>query len=465
LVLFFKKEPLLFLALLTRGKPMPDPTHDPSVTSWVEGADQVGTDFPIQNLPHGIFRRRGAAETFRGGVAIGDMILDLGAVRDAGGLGDASAQALAAASADRLNGLMSLGKRHWKSLRSAVFAALQSGAPDRQRLQSCLVPQADVEYAVPASIGDFSDFYTSIHHARTVGAMLRPQSPLMPNYPWVPIAYHGRSSSIVISGSGVPRPVGQFRAPGAEAPAVGPCERLDYELELGFFIGPGNALGAPIAVADAEDHVFGACILNDWSARDIQSWEYQPLGPFLGKNFASTISPWIVTMEALAPFRAPFARPPGEPAPLPCLALGPASATAAIDVHLDVGLQTAAMRAQGVAALRLSRSNYRSAFWTLSQMVAHHTSNGCNLRPGDLLGTGTLSGPGADERGCLMEITSAGRAPLMLPTGESRGFLGDGDSIVMRAWCDGHAARRIGFGACEGIILPAGSLAKEGLLS
>ena len=429
---------------------MIDETHDPHATSWVDTANAPDTDFPIQNLPHGVFRRAGTAEPFRGGVAIGAHILDLAAVDS---LTPDAAQALAAARAPTLNALMALGPTHWTALRHALFAALKAGSPDQPRLQACLVPQADAEYALPATIGDFTDFYTSIHHATILGTMLRPDNPLMPNYKWLPVAYHGRSSSVGVSGQQIHRPAGQSRAPDAATPAFGPSARLDYELELGFFIGPGNAPGHPIRTLEAEAHIFGACILNDWSARDIQTWEYQPLGPFLGKNFASTISPWVVTMAALAPFRVPFARPDGDPAPLPHLAQDPAEA--AIDVELDVALQSAAMRAKGLAPQRLSHSNYRHAYWTVAQMVAHHTSNGCNLRPGDLLGTGTLSGPGPGERGSILEVTMGGREPIALPTGETRRFIEDGDSITMRAWCTRPGARRIGFGACTGMILPS----------
>ncbi len=424
---------------------MLDHTHDPLATSWVHTDD---IDFPIQNLPHGIFRRAGTGEPFRGGVAIGNQVLDLAAVQT---LTPNAAEALTAASAPTLNALMALGPAHWTALRHALFAALKTGSPDEPRLRACLVPQAEAEFALPATIGDFTDFYASIHHATILGTMLRPTSPLMPNYKWLPVAYHGRSSSVGISGQQIHRPRGQSRVSEADTPTFGPSARLDYELELGFFVGPGNTLGHPIRMPDAEAHVFGATILNDWSARDIQTWEYQPLGPFLGKNFASTISPWVVTMAALAPFRVPFVRPDGDPAPLPHLAQDPAEA--AIDIKLDVALQSAAMRAQGVAPQLLSHSNYRHAYWTVAQMVAHHTSNGCNLRAGDLLGTGTLSGPEPGERGSILEVTMGGREPITLPTGETRRFIEDGDAIIMRAWCTRPGAARIGFGSCTGTIL------------
>jgi len=430
---------------------MIDHTHAPDAASWIESANRRDADFPIQNLPFCVFRRRGSHEQFRGGIGIGDMILDLAAVAD---LGAAAAAALAAGGKDSLNTLMSLGQTHWLALRHAAFAGLQAGSPDQARLKPALVAQDAVEYGLPAVIGDFTDFYTSVHHATTVGTMLRPQNPLMPNYKWVPVAYHGRSSSIGVSGQAFPRPVGQQLAADAEVPSVSPSQRVDYELELGFFVGPGNAMGHPVPMAAAETHMFGACVLNDWSARDIQTWEYQPLGPFLGKNFATTLSPWVVTMAALAPFRAPFGRAGGDPAPLPHLAIGEA-ATAAIDVKLEVALQSARMAQAGLPPHVLARSNYRHAYWTLAQMVAHHTSNGCNLRPGDLIGTGTLSGPDPAEQGSILEVTRGGREPLTLPTGETRAFVGDGDSIVMRAWCEQEGARRIGFGTCVGTVLQA----------
>jgi fumarylacetoacetase len=441
------------------GKPgfyiMIDDTHDPDATSWVESANAPGTDFPVQNLPFAVFRRQGTNEAFRGGVAIGALILDLAAAEASGGLGAQAAAALRAAGSDRLNGLMALGKPHWSALRQALFAGLKTGSTRQNQLAPALIPQAEADYALPAAIGDFTDFYASIHHATAVGAMLRPQNPLLPNYKYLPVAYHGRSSSVALSGQRLRRPSGQQRGPAAEAPSFGPSTRLDFELELGFFIGPGNDLGHPIEVAGAEAHVFGACILNDWSARDIQAWEYQPLGPFLSKSFATTISPWIVTIDALAPFRAPFVREASDPALLPHLALGAAAGTAAFDVRLDVALQSTAMQAAGMKPQCVAHSNYRYAYWTLSQMVTHHTSNGCNMRPGDLLGTGTLSGPGTDELGSMLEITQGGRMPVMLHSGEQRSFVEDGDSVVMRAWCDRAGARRIGFGACVGTVVQA----------
>jgi fumarylacetoacetase len=308
---------------------------------------------------------------------------------------------------------------------------------------------------VPARIGDYTDFYTSVYHATNIGRQFRPDNPLLPNFKWIPIGYHGRASSIRVSGQTFPRPLGQTMAPGASEPAFGPCKRLDYELELGVFMGSGNTLGEPIPITQAEASVFGLCLLNDWSARDIQAWEYQPLGPFLSKNFATTISPWIVTLEALAPYRVPFTRPEGDPQPLAYLESPANRAQGAIDVQLEVLLQTQAMREAGEDAARLTRTSYRHAYWTVAQLVAHHTVNGCNLAPGDLLGTGTLSGPTLEEAGALIELTVGGKQPLALPNGQTRTYLEDGDAVVLRGWCEKAGAARIGFGECAGLVLPA----------
>jgi fumarylacetoacetase len=433
---------------------MPDHTHDPRAKSWVGSANVPGHEFPVQNLPYAVFRRRGATEAFRGGVGIGDDILDLAAVASAGGLGDAAAAALGAASGRWLNVLMALGPAHWSALRQALFAALREGSAEAHRLRGALVPQDEIEFALPALIGDYTDFYASIHHAENVGRMLRPDMPLMPNYKHLPVGYHGRASSVVVSGTPVVRPCGQWRRGLEDAPGAGPSARLDYELELGIFIGPGNTLGQPIPIARAADEIFGLCLLNDWSARDIQGWEYQPLGPFLGKNFATTVSPWIVTMAALSPYRVKLARPETDPALLPYLDQGAAALLAGLDIHLEVMIETAAMRDTGAAPFRLSSSNARHAYWSAAQMIAHHTVNGCNLRPGDLLGTGTLSGPGAQETGSMLEMTHGGRDPIRLPGGEYRAFLEDGDAITLHGWCEREGAR-LGFGACVGRILPA----------
>jgi fumarylacetoacetase len=430
-------------------------THDPALRSWVASAQVADTDFPIQNLPLGVFRRRGTHEAFRGGVAIGDQIVDLAAAVACGALGGDAAGPAQAAAGDSLNALMALGPAASSALRLALSRALREGSAARAMLQPCLVAQADVEYKLPARVGDYTDFYTGIHHATTVGMLFRPDNPLMPNYKWVPIGYHGRSSSIVVSGQPIRRPLGQTKG-AADTPQFGPSQRLDYELELGYLIGTGNALGEPIAIEAAERHLFGVALFNDWSARDIQPWEYQPLGPFLSKNFGSTLSPWVVTMEALAPFRAPLQRPAGDPDPLPYLDSVDNRRTGALDIELEVWLQTASMRQAGEPAVRLTRGNAReAAYWTPAQLVAHHTCGGCNLQPGDLFGSGTLSGPGPDQAGSLLELTQGGKQPLALPNGELRTFLADGDTLTLRGYCKRPDARRIGFGVCSATVLPA----------
>jgi fumarylacetoacetase len=430
-------------------------THDVAVRSFVASANDAGTDFPLQNLPLGIVRRRGSGEPWRAAMAIGDQVLDLAALGRANLASGDTAQSLAAGSAPTLNALMALGAPAWSRLRRAAWRLLRHDSPERARVQQCLIPQAEIEHALPARIGDYTDFYASVHHATSVGRMFRPDQPLMPNYKWVPIAYHGRASSVGVSPQRFHRPIGQRLPPGADRPVVGPTQRLDYELELGVFIGVGNALGTRVTINAAESHVFGLCLLNDWSAREIQAWEYQPLGPFLAKNFATTISPWIVTLEALAPFRLPFSRPAGDPEPLPYLDSPGVRAHGAIDIQLEAQLETAKMRAAGQMPHTLSRSSYRHAYWTVAQLVAHHTINGCNLQPGDLLGTGTQSGPTPAEAGSLLELTSGGRRPLTLPDGETRAFLEDGDVVTLRAWCERDGAARIGFGTAVGEVLPA----------
>jgi fumarylacetoacetase len=353
---------------------------------------------------------------------------------------------------------MAKGSATSSVLRLALSRLLRAGSADEAQLHSCFVSQSDAEYALPAHIGDYTDFYTSVYHATNIGRQFRPENPLLPNYKWVPIGYHGRASSVAISGQSFPRPVGQLMPPGAETPTLAPCKRMDYELEMGIFIGSGNALGTRIGIADAESHIFGLCLLNDWSARDIQGWEYQPLGPFLSKNFASTISPWIVTLEALAPYRNAWTRGADDPQPLPYLDSAALRIEGAFDIQLEVLIMTERMREQSLPPHRVCLTNYRHAYWTISQLVAHHTVNGCNLQPGDLLGTGTLSGPTATEAGALIELTVGGKQPITLPSGESRGFLEDGDSITLRAHCEKPGAVRMGFGACTGTVLPALSL-------
>ena len=432
---------------------MTDETHDPALTSWVESAEIPGTDFPIQNLPFGVFRHPDRDEMPRVGVAIGDSIFDVTAARRAELLGGIAARAAEACDAPALNDLMALGRKHWRALRLEISRLLRTGSPRREDL---LLPMARAQMLRPAHIGDYSDFYASVHHATNVGSMFRPDNPLLPNYKHVPIGYHGRASSIVPSGTEVRRPRGQIRDPKAEAPVFAPARLLDYEAEVGAFIGPGNALGHPIPLGEAEEHIFGLCLVNDWSARDIQTWEYQPLGPFLAKNFATTVSPWVVTLDALAPFRTPASsRPAGDPAPLPYLQSDGDRAHGGFELILEVWLSSRKMRAGGTPPLRLSRARFADLYWTLAQMVTHHASNGCNLRPGDLIASGTVSGPTKDSRGCMLELTWRGAEPIELPGGEARSFLEDGDEVIMRAACERPGARRIGFGECRGEVLPA----------
>jgi fumarylacetoacetase len=432
-----------------------DETHDPALRSWVESANAADTDFPIQNLPFGVFRRRGGGGPFRGGVAIGDAIVDLDAAVRAGVFDGEAMSAAVACTGGTLNAFMALGPAAWAALRLALSRALRVDATEQTALRACLVPQAEAEYALPAAIGDYTDFYTSIHHATAIGRLFRPDNPLLPNYRWVPIGYHGRASSIGVSGQSFARPIGQTMPPGATVPGVGPSRRVDYEMELGVFIGPGNAIGDRIALDDAEAHAFGIVLLNDWSARDLQGWEYQPLGPFLAKNFATTISPWIVTMAALAPYRTAWTRAADEPQPVPYLESAANRAQGGIDIRVEVALETSAMRERREAPARLSLSSYRHAYWTAAQMIAHHTVNGCNLQPGDLLGTGTQSGPTPEEAGSLVELTGGGKQAITLPDGETRTFLEDGDAVLMRGWCEKPGAARIGFGEVRGMVLPA----------
>ncbi|MDJ0957532.1 MAG: fumarylacetoacetase [Arenicellales bacterium] len=429
-------------------------THDPKLTSWVNSAQQVGTDFPIQNLPLAIFRSE-STEPFRGGVAIGDQIVDLGAVAQAELFSGEAAAAVTACTKPSLNAFMNMGPGAWSSLRSTLSRGLREGSSLNEKLANCLVPQSEAEYAVPADIGDYTDFYTSIHHATNIGKLFRPDNPLMPNYQWVPIGYHGRSSSIQISGVDVRRPKGQTKAPDALTPSFGPCQRLDYEMEMGIFIGCGNEVGQPIPLDDSDNHIFGLCLLNDWSARDIQAWEYQPLGPFLSKSFATTISPWIVTWEALAPYRKEWTRPTDHPQPLPYLESNHNRSTGAFDIELEVLLETKQMRRNQEPPSQLSVSNFRYSYWTVAQMVAHHTINGCNLRPGDLFGSGTMSGPEPTEAGALIELTKGGKQPVTLTNGEHRTFLEDGDAVIMRGRCQHRNAPKIGFGEAVGTILSA----------
>ena len=429
-------------------------THDPGLTSWVESA-QGHPDFPIQNLPFGVFRR-GSRDTPRVGVAIGNQILDLSASAAETGVPDgAAARACAEPS---LNQLMALGRQQWAELRKRLSDLLASSSSRYHPHlgERVLLPMAAAELLVPAEVADYTDFYASVHHATNVGSMFRPDNPLLPNYKWVPIGYHGRASSIVPSGTAVRRPQGQIKSPDRDAPHYAATRALDYEAEIGCFVGPGNPLGEPVPLGRAEDHLFGLCLVNDWSARDIQTWEYQPLGPFLAKSFATTVSPWVVTLEALQPFRTTaFQRPPSDPRPLPYLASAQNDAMGGIDVLVEVSLSSEAMRRAGTAPVRVSRSRMADLYWTVAQMFAHHTSNGCNLRPGDLFATGTISGPAKDARGCLLELTWRGAEPLTLPGGETRKFLEDGDEVIMRGYCERPGAVRIGFGECRGEIVGA----------
>ncbi|WP_246263640.1 fumarylacetoacetase [Caulobacter soli] len=422
-----------------------DETHAPDLTSWVASA-AGHQHFPIQNLPYGVFAPSGGPE--RIGVAIGEAILDLTSV---GHLLPIQARDLLAE--PRLNRLLAAPAATRLELRRAI-SSLLSRAAHRADVEPHLHAAGDSRMRLPARIGDYTDFYTGIHHATNAGRLFRPDDPLPPNYRWMPIAYHGRASSIRPSGQAVVRPT--IQRGGSGGPAVGPSRGLDYEMEIGVWIGEGSALGAPIPIAQAGGHIAGLCLLNDWSARDAQAWEAQPLGPFLAKNFQTSISPWIVTAEALAPFRT--AQPPrseGEPSPLPYLFDSADQTAGAFAIELVVELSSAAMRQAGLPAHLLSRADASNMYWTAAQMIAHHTLGGCDLRSGDLLGTGTISGPTSDSLGCLLEITRGGQAPITLPTGETRAFLSDGDEVVMTAKAQAEGFVTIGFGECRGTVASA----------
>ncbi len=408
---------------------MIDETHDPALRSWVESANQTVTDFPIQNLPYVSFRSP-TTEGTRLGVGIGDQVLDVSG----------------AFKIPSMLTVMAMPRDARLALRGRVCQFLTTRS---EGAEQWLVPMNQAELLLPCDIPDYSDFYASIHHATNVGRMFRPDNPLLPNYKWLPVAYHGRASSVVVSGTQVRRPWGQIVSDPAGPPHYAACRLLDYEVELGAFLGPGNPMGEPIPIGQAEDHVAGVCLLNDWSARDIQSWEYQPLGPFLAKNFATSVSPWVVTLDALEPFRcAAPARTPGDPDPLPHLRT---TGDSAFGITLEVWLRSARMQ----TPMLISRGDFSQMYWTLAQMVAHHTSNGCSLRAGDLIGSGTVSGPQKQNRGCLLEMTWRGTEPLELPTGETRKFLEDGDEVILRGWCEAPGFRRIGLGECRGVVLPA----------
>lgn len=433
-----------------------DESHDPALRSWVVSASQPSTAFPLPNLPVGVFRRRESSGRPRIGIAIGDRILDLNRAIAVGALDSLEAPLRDAAQASTLNPLMALGRPAARSLRLAVHALLREDSALPRPPEECLVPLARAELLLPAAIGDYSDFYASIHHATNVGSMFRPEQPLLPNYKWVPIGYHGRASSVVASGTPIRRPLGQLKEDAAAAPALQPTRALDYECEIGAWVARGNALGASVPIAEAEEHLFGLCLVNDWSSRDVQRWEYQPLGPFLSKNFATTISPWIVTLDALEPFRVPRPeRPPGDPQPLPYLDAVSDRERGGFGIELEVLLSSERMRAAGLEPQRLSRAAFAGMYWTVAQLLAHHASNGCNLRPGDLLASGTVSGPEKENRGCLLELTWRGTEPVVLPTGETRRFLEDGDEVTLRGTCSRDGQVTIGFGECRGVVLPA----------
>ncbi len=435
-----------------------DETHDPKTQSWVESANTADTDFPIQNLPFGVFRSRDRDSEARVGVAIGDRILDVARLQGEDLLSDESVRIAAnACSSNSLNALMALGPASRRALRRRLHTIVRKDASlaDQKTAARYLVAQADAEMLLPAAIADYTDFYASIFHATNVGRLFRPDNPLLPNYKYIPIGYHGRASSLVPSGTPVRRPLGQTRDGDAD-PKFGPTKALDYELEVGFFVSAANKLGEPVPISEADERIFGICLVNDWSARDIQAWEYQPLGPFLGKSFATSLSPWVVTMDALAPFRAPaFARPEGDPAPLPYLFDTNDQERGGLDLWLEVSLASPQMQKAGIAPVVLGRSNFRDMYWTMAQMLTHHASNGCNLRAGDLLASGTVSGADRTARGCLLELTQRGKEPVTLPTGEQRKFLAEGDEVIIQGFCERDGFRRIGLGSCCGTIFPA----------
>ncbi|MDH3252353.1 MAG: fumarylacetoacetase [Ignavibacteria bacterium] len=437
-----------------------DATHDPQLTSWVTSAKGDGCDFPVQNLPFGVFRRKGKDEQPRVGVAIGDQIVDVGRCLQLDLFRGDAAVAAGACVASSLNPVMALGSGYRIALRRRLSELLSTHSPDvtadPDLGDRVLVPMADAEIMLPALVGDYTDFYASVLHATNVGRMFRPENPLLPNYKYLPVGYHGRSSSLVVSGAAVRRPFGQTVKNDSGPPQFGPSAMLDYELEVGVFVGTGNTLGNHVPIEEAEQHMFGLCLVNDWSARDVQKWEYQPLGPFLAKSFLTSVSPWVVTLEALEPFRTPaLRRPPEDPVILPYLLSERDQREGGIDITLEVYIASAAMRASGVPPVRLSRGTFRDMYWTIGQMLTHHTSNGCNLRPGDLLASGTVSGSEKSSRGCLLELTWRGKEPIDLPGGEVRRFLEDGDQIIIRGYCERDGYVRIGFGECEGTIAPA----------
>ncbi len=427
-------------------------THNPSLKSWVLSANMKDCDFPIQNLPFGVFKDTIGHHV---GIAIGDQILDISKAHQLGLFTDESLKAAEHCLKGSLEPLMSLESKYWSAIRLTVSSLLREGCALRNKVETCLVEAKNVEMLLPCRIGDFTDFFTSIHHATNAGKLMRPDSPLMPNFKHLPVAYHSRSSSIFASGTKVLRPHGQFKAKDQELPSFGPSRRLDFELELGFFIGKGNSIGSPIQLSEAEDHVFGMCLLNDWSARDIQAWEYQPLGPFLGKSFLTTISPWIITLEALRPFRiSSLKRSSQDPALLPYLIDLNDQKFGGLDIQLEVSIQSQNMKEKNIAPQSITKSSFADQYWSIFQMVTHHTVNGCNLNTGDLIGSGTVSGPNEGESGCFLEMTQGGSKPITLKDGSERRFLEDGDEIMFAAKCKHATHTTIGFGECRGIIYP-----------
>jgi fumarylacetoacetase len=432
-------------------------THDPTLTSWIESANSPDTDFPIQNLPFGVFSRKGDSER-RVGVAIGDQIVDIGESLSANLWSGKARDVARWCDRPSLNELMQAPRESLSQFR-ARLSELLAGTPGDDSVinplpPGALVPMTETVMFRAAEIGDYTDFYASIYHATNVGKIFRPDSPLLPNYKYVPIGYHGRASSIVISGAEITRPNGQMLPNGAKDPTFGPTQMLDYEAEVGFFVGRGNDLGKPVPIDQAEERLFGICLVNDWSARDIQSWEYQPLGPFLSKSFATTISPWVVTWEALEPYRVPgFFRPPGDPQPLAYLSSEKDRNEGGIDLTIEVYIRSMLMREGRLRPSRLSSASLADMYWTAAQMLTHHTSNGCNLRPGDLFASGTIAGPDKGSQGSMLELTRRGTEPVVLPTGEERKFLHDGDEIILRAYFQREGASRIGLGECAGLIV------------
>ncbi len=434
-------------------------THDQKLKSWIESANQPDTDFPIQNLPFCVFTRACTYEDVRIGIGIGDFVLDIYACYECCLFDDESFTIAVAADNYCLdNSVMKKNANLQKAFRRRLVEILSEDADEetRKNVERNLIPMDEVEFQLPAHIGDYTDFYCSIFHATNVGSMFRPDNPLMPNYKYIPIGYHGRASSIVVSGTEIVRPKGQIRPDADAPPEYAPSKNLDYEMEMGFYVGKCNDLGETVPIENAEDYIFGLSLVNDWSARDVQAWEYQPLGPFLAKSFATTVSPFVVTMEALAPFRVPaFERSEGDPQPLDYLSGEQNKKSGGFDVNLEVYIQTEKMRDENVEPFMLSRSNMKDLYWTIGQMLTHHASNGCNLNTGDLMATGTISGEGKDARGCLLELTWRGTEPIELPNGETRRFLEDGDEIIMKGFCEREGFRRIGFGECRGKIFPA----------